>query len=124
VGVRPPADAAWSKTFELSSALVFRYSAITWNAHRIHYDADYARREEGYPHAVQNGGLTLQLVIDAALPHLAGRLTGFTARLTRPLWVGDPLTVQGSAERGGRMACWAVGRDGYQCAAVELEHAA
>lgn len=124
VGVRPPADAAWSKTFELSSALVFRYSAITWNAHRIHYDADYARREEGYPQAVQNGGLTLQLVIDAALPHLAGRLTGFTARLTRPLWVGDPLTVQGSASRGGRMACWAVDRDGYQCAAVELEHAA
>ena len=119
----PPADAAWSKTFELSNALVFRYSAITWNAHRIHYDADYARRDEGYPEAVQNGGLTMQLVIDAALPHLAGRLTGFEARLTRPLWVGDRVTVEGSVAQKGRMSCWGVDKDGHHCAAVELEYA-
>jgi 3-methylfumaryl-CoA hydratase len=119
--VGPPGDAAWSKAFELSHALVFRYSAITWNAHRIHYDADYARREEGYPQVVQNGGLTLQLIIEAALPHLPGRLTGFAARLTRPLWVGDLLRVCGAAARDGRMACWGVDKEGYHCAAVELE---
>jgi 3-methylfumaryl-CoA hydratase len=119
----PPANAAWSKTFELSNALVFRYSAITWNAHRIHYDADYARRDEGYPEAVQNGGLTMQLIIDAALPHLPGRLTSFEARLTRPLWVGDRVTVQGGAAQSGRMSCWGVDKDGFQCAAVELEDA-
>ncbi len=119
----PPANAAWSKTFELSNALVFRYSAITWNAHRIHYDADYARRDEGYPEAVQNGGLTMQLIIDAALPHLTGRLSGFEARLTRPLWVGDHVTVQGGAAHNGRMSCWGVDKDGHQCAAVELEYA-
>ena len=118
----PPANASWSKIFELGNALVFRYSAITWNAHRIHYDADYARSEEGYPEAVQNGGLTMQLVIDAALPHLPGRLTGFEARLTRPLWVGDHITVQGGAARDGRMSCWGVDKDGHQCAAVELEY--
>ena len=122
--VSPPTHAAWSKSFQLSNALVFRYSAITWNAHRIHYDADYARREEGYPEAVQNGGLTLQLIIDAALPHLAGRLTGFKARLTRPLWVGDQMTVQGGMARDGRMSCWGVDKDGFHCAAVELEYAA
>jgi len=121
--VSPPATAAWSKTFELSNALVFRYSAITWNTHRIHYDADYARREEGYPEAVQNGGLTMQLIIDAALPHLAGRLTGFQARLTRPLWIGDRVIVQGGAAQAGRMSCWGVDKDGNQCAAVELEYA-
>jgi 3-methylfumaryl-CoA hydratase len=120
----PPANAAWSKTLELSNALVFRYSAITWNAHRIHYDADYARRDEGYPEVVQNGGLTMQLIIDAALPHLAGRLSGFEARLTRPLWVGDRVIVQGSAAHNGRMSCWGVDKDGYQCAALELEYAA
>jgi 3-methylfumaryl-CoA hydratase len=121
--VSPPANVAWSKTFELSNALVFRYSAITWNAHRIHYDADYARRDEGYPEAVQNGGLTMQLIIDAALPHLPGRLTGFEARLTRPLWVGDRVTAQGGGAHSGRMSCWGVDKDGYQCAAVELEYA-
>ncbi len=118
----PPGDAAWSKTFELSNALVFRYSAITWNAHRIHYDADYARREEGYPEAVQNGGLTMQLIVDAALPRLPGRLTGFEARLTRPLWVGDRFTVQGGVACNGRMSCWGVDKDGCQCAAVDLEY--
>jgi 3-methylfumaryl-CoA hydratase len=121
--VSPPANVTWSKTFELSNALVFRYSAITWNAHRIHYDADYARRDEGYPEAVQNGGLTMQLIIDAALPHLTGRLTGFEARLMRPLWVGDRVTAQGGAAHGGRMSCWGVDKDGHQCAAVELEYA-
>jgi 3-methylfumaryl-CoA hydratase len=121
--VSPPANAAWLKTFELTNAFVFRYSAITWNAHRIHYDADYARRQEGYPEAVQNGGLTMQLIIDAALPHLKGRLTGFEARLTRPLWVGDRLMAQGSAAHDGRMSCWGVDKGGHQCAAVELEYA-
>jgi 3-methylfumaryl-CoA hydratase len=118
--VAPPTSAAWSKAIELSNALVFRYSAITWNAHRIHYDADYARRDEGYPEAVQNGGLTMQLIIDAALPYLKGRLTGFEARLTRPLWVGDRLMVQGGKAHDGRLSCWGVDKDGYQCAAVEL----
>jgi 3-methylfumaryl-CoA hydratase len=121
--VCPPAEAAWSKTFELTNALVFRYSAITWNAHRIHYDADYARRHEGYPEAVQNGGLTMQLIIDAALPHLKGTLTGFEARLTRPLWVGDRLIAQGGPAHAGRMSCWGIDQDRYQCAAVELEYA-
>jgi 3-methylfumaryl-CoA hydratase len=120
----PPTDATWSQDFELSNALVFRYSAITWNAHRIHYDADYARREEGYPDPVQNGGLTLQLIIDAALPHLPGRLTGFEARLTRPLWVGGRLTVAGRLAREGALACWGADRDGHLCASVTLEHAA
>ena len=118
--VAAPANAAWSKTFELTNALVFRYSAITWNAHRIHYDSDYARDGEGYTAAVQNGGLTLQLLLDAALPHLDGHLTGFEARLTRPLWVGDRVTVQGTAVSDGRMACWGVDKDGHHCAAAEL----
>lgn len=121
--VSPPAKAAWLKTFELTNAFVFRYSAITWNAHRIHYDADFACRQEGYPEAVQNGGLTMQLIIDAALPHLKGRLTGFETRLTRPLWVGDRLIAQGSAAHDGGMSCWGVDKDGHQCAAVELEYA-
>ena len=120
----PPTGAAWSQARELSHALVFRYSAITWNAHRIHYDADYARSEEGYPEPVQNGGLTLQLIIDAALPHLPGRLTGFEARLTRPLWVGSRLTVQGASARDGSLSCRGLDADGYLCADVTLEYGA
>jgi 3-methylfumaryl-CoA hydratase len=119
-----PANGIYADRVLLSSALVFRYSAVTWNAHRIHYDADYARQEEGYPAAVQNGGLTMQLVLDAALKRAPGRLTGFTARLTRPLWVGDTVTLCGAAPSGGRMACWAADKDGHLCATMELEFAA
>jgi len=50
-------DHAWSETTHLSNTLNFRYGALTWNAHRIHYDGDYTRGEEGYP-----GNLNVRVV--------------------------------------------------------------
>ena len=116
-------DAAWCDPVTLASTLVFRYSAVTWNAHRIHYDADYARTEEGYPGTVQNGGLTMQLLVDAALRRAPGALTGFTARLTLPIWVGDTVSLCGAEAKDGRMDCWVADRDGNQCAVVEATFA-
>jgi 3-methylfumaryl-CoA hydratase len=118
-----PHDAAWSEPVTLTAPLVFRYSAITWNAHRIHYDADYARAEEGYPNTVQNGGLTMQLMLDAALKHAPGELTGFTSRLTRPIYVGDTISLCGAEVADGSMRCWVADRDGNQCAVSELAFA-
>lgn len=120
--VAPPAGAVWSQTVELTNTLNFRYSAITWNAHRIHYDVDYSRREEGYPEVVSNGGLTLQLMLDAAVPRLPGGLKGFEARLTRPLWVGDRVTIQGGTAAEGKLACWGVDKDGAHCATLEVHY--
>ena len=121
--VPAPTDAAWSEAKRLDPALVFRYSAVTWNAHRIHYDADYARQEEGYPAAVQNGGLTMQLLLDAAVRQTPARLVGFTARLTRPVWVGDTVTLAGSPSRDGAATAWVADRDGNLCAWLDLEFA-
>jgi len=121
--VPAPGNAAYEERVLLSSTLVFRYSSVTWNAHRIHYDADYARCDEGYPATVQNGGLTMQLLLDAALKRAPGRLTGFTARLARPLWVGDTVRLCGTAPSGGKMECWAADKDGYLCARMDLEFA-
>jgi 3-methylfumaryl-CoA hydratase len=118
-----PADAAWRVEKHLSSPLVFRYSALTWNAHRIHYDADYARGEEGYPATVQNGGLTMQLLLDAVVAHAPGRLAGFTARLTRPIYVGDTITLCGRAPEAGRVASWVQDRDGNLCGQLDGEFA-
>lgn len=115
-----PDNAAWSQAITLTPPLVFRYSAVTWNAHRIHYDADYARGEEGYPNTVQNGGLTMQLMLDAALAHAPGELTGFTSRLTRPIYVGDTVSLCGAEAGDGRMECWVADRDGNLCALSEL----
>ncbi|MBT6275294.1 MAG: hypothetical protein HOI95_14295 [Chromatiales bacterium] len=117
-----PEGAQWSDRIELSHALVFRYSAITWNAHRIHYDADYTRGTEGYPDLVQNGGLTMQLILDSALRHNEGQLKSFTARLMRPLWVGNTVTLEGIRD-GDSLDCWARDDEGALCVQMGLEFA-
>jgi 3-methylfumaryl-CoA hydratase len=119
-----PKDAAWSVEKHLSAPLVFRYSAVTWNAHRIHYDADYTRGEEGYPATVQNGGLTMQLMLDAAVRNTKGRLAAFTARLTRPIYVGDTVTFCGHAlDAGGKVLAWVQDKDGHLCGEAECRFA-
>lgn len=121
VGIPAPADAAWSEEKHLPSSFVFRYSAVTWNAHRIHYDADYARGEEGYPGVVQNGGLTMQLLLDAATRHAHGRrLERVTARLTRPIYVGDTVTLAGGVLEAGQMDAWVADAGGALCAQMDL----
>ena len=121
--ITPPA-AAWSSPVHLASSLVFRYSALTWNAHRIHYDADYARDDEGYPALVQNGGLSMQLMLQAAAARCPGALTGFEARLMRPLWVGDDITIVGGAPADGRAACWIVDKTGALAVRMDLTYEA
>lgn len=118
-----PSDQAWTETILLSETLVFRYSAVTWNSHRIHYDADYARTVEGYDHTVQNGGLTMQLMIDAALKRAPSELRNLTARLTYPLWVGDPLSIRGTDAADHRMRVWVADRHGHLCGEMDLKFA-
>nr|WP_314070180.1 MaoC family dehydratase N-terminal domain-containing protein [uncultured Roseococcus sp.] len=122
-GTPAPTDAAWTVEKHLPSPLVFRYSAVTWNAHRIHYDADYSRAEEGYPNTVQNGGLTMQLLLDAAVQNApAHRLVSVDARLTRPIYVGDTITLSGHAlTEDCRMNVWVADREGKLCAQMDLE---
>ena len=79
--------------------------------------------EEGYPNTVQNGGLTMQLLLDAAVAHTPGRLTGFSARLTRPIYVGDTITLAGQAPQGGKVLAWVQDRDGNLCAQLDCEFA-
>lgn len=117
-----PTDPDWSETRQMTNALVFRYSAVTWNAHRIHYDADYTRGEEGYPALVQNGGLTMHLMVDNALKQTERALAGFSVRLTRPVSVGDTITFAGRAiDADGRIESWVVDRDGAKCAEMTLD---
>ena len=122
--VPAPEGVAWSDAMLLDPVLVFRYSAVTWNSHRIHYDADYARDAEGYPATVQNGGLTMHLIVDAALKRAPGPLRGYTARLRRPLFVGQTVTLAGAAPKDGKMAAWAAAPDGTLAAEMELEFGA
>ena len=71
-----PEHPDWSRTVVPDPVLLFRYSALTFNAHRIHYDLPYTRDVEGYPALVMNGGLTALLLVETARPHLPGRMAG------------------------------------------------
>ena len=59
-----PEPGRWRQTWRPDPVLLFRYSALTYNGHRIHYDADYAREVEGYPGLVVYGPLLATLMLD------------------------------------------------------------
>jgi len=120
-----PTAADWSESQIIDPVLLFRYSAVTWNAHRIHYDADYARNEEGYRGCVVNGALTVHLLLDAALRNAPGyRLKGLQVRLSRPMFVGDRMVLCGEhvhhSNDGCTLRAWACDADGQHAAQVIL----
>lgn len=102
---------AWSKPILLDPVLVFRYSALTFNAHRIHYDLPYTRDVEGYPALVMNGGLTLLLLIETARPHLKKPIGAFAARAMSPLFVGSTVSFNGRIA-GNTALLWATAPSG------------
>ena len=115
----PPAlapAAAWSETVVPDTTLLFRYSAVTWNTHRIHYDADYTRGEEGYPGLVINGGLTLLLLLEAAARAHGRAPAGLSVRNLRPLFAGGAVTLAGD----GAGAAWAADAQGALAVSAEL----
>ncbi len=84
---RAETEADERRAFKASAITLFRYSALTFNAHRVHYDADYAR-EEGYPGLLVHGPLmATRLAMMAAERHPG--LPGFAFRATAPLYLGD-----------------------------------
>ncbi|MDX2277822.1 MAG: MaoC family dehydratase N-terminal domain-containing protein [Hyphomonadaceae bacterium] len=104
--------AQWVETFTPDPVLLFRYSALTFNAHRIHYDQPYAREVEGYPDLVVHGPLTATLLHLFAQKHGGGRrLARFDLRAVNPLYVTEPFTLEGRAE-GDALLVWARGPDG------------
>jgi 3-methylfumaryl-CoA hydratase len=95
----------------VAHVLLFRYCALTFNAHRIHYDLPYTHDREGYPALVMNGGLTALLLVETARPHLPRAIAGYAARAVRPLFVGERITFNGRLS-GNTAALWASGPDG------------
>jgi 3-methylfumaryl-CoA hydratase len=84
---------------EVDPVLLFRFSALTYNAHRIHYDRDYARAE-GYPGLVVHG--PLQALLMAELARSRGDCLGdYSYRLLAPLFDGQGLIVSAAADADG-----------------------
>lgn len=109
-----PSGAAWSEPFAPDPVVLFRYSALTSNGHRIHYDAPYAREEEGYPNLVVHGPLIstlLQSLAGCAVP--GKRLASFDFRAVSPLFVDRPFFIEAAkGENGTDLDLWARGPEG------------
>ena len=106
-------EARWRREFRPDTILLFRYSALTFNGHRIHYDQAYARDEEGYPDLVVHGPLTATLLQQFALEQGGGRpLARFEFRGVSPLFVSRPFSLEGREAEGGALSLWARGPDG------------
>jgi 3-methylfumaryl-CoA hydratase len=96
----PPPTQGWRETVRPTSALLFRFSAVTFNSHRIHYDHDYATSVERYPDLVVHGPLTAMLLAESASRHLGERLRSFAYRAASPLFVDQPVYVDGVEVEG------------------------
>jgi 3-methylfumaryl-CoA hydratase len=94
------------------AVMLLRYSALTFNAHRIHYDRDYATREEGYPERVVHGPLTATLLVEHLRRSGVGELEHFEFRAKRPLFVNAPLSLRHRAPADGAWEVEALTPDG------------
>ncbi|TQV81648.1 FAS1-like dehydratase domain-containing protein [Denitrobaculum tricleocarpae] len=105
-GGTAPQEADWSRKLTPDPVLLFRYSALTWNSHRIHYDRDYVMGQEGYPGLVVHGPLLATLMLDQVRRLMpAARVTDFTFAARRPVFDTSAFTVAGARE-GSAAAVW------------------
>lgn len=105
--------AEWGREIVPDTTLLFRYSALTFNGHRIHYDQPYARDEEGYAGLVVHGPLTATLLQQLAVEQGGGRkLARFEFRGVHPLFAGRVFRIEGRDAGDGTLALWARGPDG------------
>ena len=105
-------QAEWSRELVPDPVLLFRYSALTFNSHRIHYDRDYAVQQEGYAGLVVQGPLTATLLLDLLRRERPeARLAAFRFRGIRPLLDGAPLRLQGRQD-GNVVSLWALDAGG------------
>jgi 3-methylfumaryl-CoA hydratase len=110
---------------EPDALFLFRYSALTGNGHRIHYDMPYVTQVEGYPGLIVHGPLQATLLLDLAQAHCpAGlRLARFEYRALSPTFGGLPLAVNGQPTDDGRSAqVWAAGPSGGQTMAGTVNY--
>lgn len=104
-----PADSAWERVVQPASVLLFRYSALTFNAHRIHYDYPYATKVEGYPGLLVHGPLIATLLLDLLRRNMPNApVASFTFRAGSPLFDTAPFSVCGKPENSGKtVSLWA-----------------
>ncbi|MRT29388.1 MaoC family dehydratase N-terminal domain-containing protein [Herbaspirillum sp. CAH-3] len=104
-----PGDARWSRRVEPDPVLLFRYSALTFNGHRIHYDRSYVTGVEGYPGLIVHGPLIATLLADLVAREMPQAvMREFNFRSVGTLFDTEPFTLCGKPAADGKsVALWA-----------------
>ncbi|RQO44200.1 acyl-CoA dehydrogenase [Variovorax sp. KBW07] len=111
-------DAAFSRDIVPDDVLLFRYSALTFNGHRIHYDRRYVTQVEGYPGLIVHGPLIATLLVDLLRRNVPGaQLARFEFRAVRPTFDIAPFRVHGKPAEGSTdgktFSLWGEDADGW-----------
>jgi len=110
-----PTDVPWRRTVKPDPVMLFRYSALTFNGHRIHYDCPYAKQQEGYPGLVVHGPLMATLLVDLVRRERPdATLQSFAFKALRPIFADQPFTLCGKPGSDGKtIDLWAKDHEGY-----------
>lgn len=118
----PPAPAgSWTRLLAPDPTLLFRFSALTFNAHRIHYDRDYATGVEGYPGLVVHGPLTAMLLMELVRQNAQRPVSGYTFRGQAPLFDLAPFRLVGTPDAQDTVLLEAHGPDGRTAMSASAE---
>jgi 3-methylfumaryl-CoA hydratase len=108
-----PTEAKWTKAINPDPVLLFRYSALTFNGHRIHYDQPYVTQVEGYPGLIVHGPLISTLLLELLRREQPERrLARYAFRAVSPLFDTAGFTVSGASAEGDSVRLWATGPSG------------
>jgi 3-methylfumaryl-CoA hydratase len=120
-----PADAEFEREIAPDPVLLFRYSALTFNGHRIHYDRNYVTGVEGYPGLIVHGPLIATLLLDLLRRERPeARVARFSFRAVRPVFDIHRFSVCGKPQADGRIALWARDHQGHLAMEASAELAA
>ena len=110
-----PDRATWRRTIVPDDVLLFRYSALTFNGHRIHYDRRYVTEVEGYPGLVVHGPLIATLLLDLLRREAPdAEVASFRFKAVRPIFDLHPFQVHGTPAGDGRSVhLWAADHEGW-----------
>ncbi len=108
-------DADWRREITPDDVLLFRYSALTFNGHRIHYDRRYVTTVEGYPGLIVHGPLIATMLVDLVRRHASDQwISGFQFKAVRPTFDLNPFHINAKPHADGRtIDVWANDHDGY-----------
>jgi 3-methylfumaryl-CoA hydratase len=105
--------APWQRDLVPDDVLLFRYSALTFNGHRIHYDRQYVTEVEGYPGLIVHGPLIATLLLDLLRREAPeADLASFRFKAVRPTFDGRAMRVNGARD-GNTVRLWAQDHEGW-----------